>query len=311
VPGYDISEYLRELNAAYIHVWEEVAKLKNQYFTNITTVTVATAQTAYDLMFNADNALSAAVSPRLYQITRIRVLPPSGGQLLSTTAMQPNAPDFVALAANPTAQASQTGPYYWYMTGKNQVVWALPLALGTKLEVTYTSWPIALVILSAGTVSSSGATVTGNGTNFTNLCQPDFQQFLPTVQGQEEMQAELVCNGGSELGGQVYRVAKVTSDTVLTTATPIAPALPASSLYALATLPEIPREHIRLIAAVAMPKIYGWVGDDARSSEATAFANMNMQMCKDSLVERQGQNPPTKIRFPGSLAGRRNRYFIR
>src|SRR6266446_5719414 len=79
LPGYDPSEHLRELNSAYIHVWEEISKLKNQYFTNIVTVNVVTAQFQYDLMFNQDGGLSAAVSARLYQITRVRVRPPGGG----------------------------------------------------------------------------------------------------------------------------------------------------------------------------------------------------------------------------------------
>src|SRR5215831_7527611 len=79
LPGYDNSEYLRELNSAYVHVWEEITKLKNHYFTNIKTVTTLKVQTGYDLMFNSDGALSAAVSSRLYQVTRIRVQPPAGG----------------------------------------------------------------------------------------------------------------------------------------------------------------------------------------------------------------------------------------
>jgi hypothetical protein len=184
------------------------------------------------------------------------------------------------------------------------------LGIGTTVEIVYTSWPISLILLFGGTLTSSGNTVTGSGTNFTNLVQPDFTQFLPTVQGQEEIQAELVCNPTSALGGQIYRVNTITSDTALTTNASITPALTTGAPYVLATLPEIPREHIRLIAAMAMPKIYGWIGDDARSSEATAYAQMNMQGAKDALVERQGQNPPQKIRFPGSIT-RKNRAFLR
>src|SRR5215831_12970582 len=100
LPGYDNSEYLRELNSAYVHVWEEVTKLKNHYFTNIVTVTVNTAQTQYDLMFNADNALSAPVSARLYQVTKIRVQPPAGGLIQATQALAPNDPDYLSLSAN-------------------------------------------------------------------------------------------------------------------------------------------------------------------------------------------------------------------
>jgi hypothetical protein len=310
LPGYDVSEYLRELNSAYIHVWEEITKLKNQYFTNIVTVNVVTAQTAYDLMFNADGGLSAAVSPRLYQVTRIRVQPPAGGLFQTTIALQPNNPDFVATAANVQTSPTQSGPYYWHLSGRNQLVWALPLAIGTKIEVSYTFWPVALTILANGTVSSSGNTVTGTSTNFTNMVQPDFQTNLPSVQGQEEIQAEFVCNGTVPLGGQIYRVTKITSDTALLTNVAISPTLVAGAAYVLATLPEIPREHIRVIAAIAMQKMYSVAEDDARAAEWTAISQSNVQMMKDALIERQGQNAPQKLRFPYGI-GRRNRAFLR
>jgi hypothetical protein len=310
LPGYDISEYLRELNSAYIHVWEEVTKLKNQYFTNIVTVTVANPQFQYDLMFNQDGGLSAPVSSRLYQITRIRVQPPAGGLFQATVALQPNNPDFIAVSANPVSSASQSGPYYWYLGGRNQLNWALPLAIGTKIEVTYTFWPISLSILSNGAVTSSGNVVTGNTTTFTQIVQPDFQAALPNLQGQEEIQAELICNPTVTQGGQIYRVTKIVSDTVINTATAVSPALGLNAPYVLATLPEIPREHIRVIASGAMQKMYSVAGDDARSAEWTGIAGQNMQMMKDALMERQGQNPPQKIRFPYGIA-RRNRAFLR
>lgn len=310
VPGYDVSEYLRELNSAYVHVWEEVTKLKNHYFTNIVTVTVTNPQFQYDLMFNADGALSAAVSSRLYQVTRIRVQPSGSGLFQSTIASQPNDPDYISISANPVSSASQSGPYYWYLSGRNQLNWGLPLSLGTKIEVEYTFWPIALTILSGGTVASSGNSVTGTTTNFTNLLQPDFQSALPSVQAQEEIQAEFVCNGTVPLGGQIYRVTKITSDTALLTNVAVTPALIAGSAYVLATLPEIPREHIRVIAAKALRSMYSIVADDSRVTEWTAIETSNMQMMKDALMERQSQSPPRKIRFPGSLA-RRNRAFLR
>jgi len=305
LPGYDPSEYLREINSAYVHVWEEVTKLRNNYFTNIVTATVAKAQFQYDLQFNADGGLSAPISARLYQVTKIRVLPPSGGLYLGTTALSPNDPDFVSLNANPNASPAQSGPYYWYLSGRNQVNWALPLAVGTTIEVTYTFWPIALTYLNQGTVTSVGSNVTGNGTNFTQLVQPDFAAALPNVQGQEEIQVEIVCNGN-----QIYRVKSITSDTALVTATPISPVLSNNSQYVLGTLPEIPREHIRVIGSGAMAKMYSVDGDDSRVNEWTAIASGNMQMMKDSLIERQAQNPPKKQRFPGSI-GRRNRAFYR
>src|SRR5262244_488859 len=166
LPGYDPSEYLREINAAYIHVWEEVSKLKNHYFTNIVTVTVVNPQFQYDLMFNADNALSAPISARLYQVTKIRIQPPSGGLFQATRWLAPNSPYFLSLSANPSSSPTQTGPYYWYLSGRNQLNWTLPLAAGTKIEVTYSFWPLALNYLSDGTVASSGTAVTGTSTFF-------------------------------------------------------------------------------------------------------------------------------------------------
>ena len=236
VPGYDSSEYLRELNSAYIHVWEEITKLNNLYFTNIKTVTVAKAQFQYDFMFNADGGLSAAVSSRLYQITRIRIQPSGNGLFQSTTPYPPNHPEFLGINANPTATPAQTGPYYWFQSGRNQVNFGLPLASGTVIEVTYAFWPIALIAMSNGSISSSGTTITGVGTTFTQLLQPDFQSSLPSVQGQEEILAELICNAAATAGGQIYRVATITSDTAMTLIT-APPALSSGSPYVVATLP--------------------------------------------------------------------------
>ena len=311
LPGYDPSEYLRELNSAYVHVWEEITKLKNHYFTNIVTVTVAKSQNQYDLMWNADGGLSAPISSRLYQITKVRIQPPAGGLFQQCTFMSPNDPDFVALNANMSSSPAQTGPYNVYLSGRNQLNFSLPLALNSTIEVTYTFWPISLTYLTNGTLSSSGTAVTGTSTSFTQMVQPDFQADLPTVQGQEEILAELVCNPTVTQGGQIYRVTKITSDTALTTATAVAPTLSASAIYALATLPEIPREHIRVIAAIALASMYSVAGDDARVAEWTAKSTQNMAMMKDALIERQNMNPARKIRFPGSIAGARNRAFLR
>lgn len=310
LPGYDPSEYLREINSAYIHVWEEISKLKNHYFTNIVTVTVAKAQFQYDLMFNADAGLSAAVSQRLYQVTRIRVLPPGGGLYQSTSALTPNSPDFIALSANPSTTPTLSGPYYWYLNGRNQVNFAMPLAVGTTLEVTYTFWPIALTYMNNGTVSSAAAVVTGVSTNFTQIVPPDFQTSLPTVQGQEEVLTEFIASPVSGFT-QSFRVKTITNDTNLTLQTAPNPVLPASTTnWTLSTVPEIPREHIRVIGSIAMTKIYSVDGDDARVAEWSAISMSNMQMMKDSLMERQSNNPPTKQRFPYGI-GRRNRMFMR
>ena len=90
----------------------------------------------------------------------------------------------------------------------------------------------------------------------------------------------------------------------------IAPVLAGGSQYVLATVPEIPREHIRVIAAVALAKLYSVAGDDQRVQEWTSLSTANMQMMKDSLIERQSNNPPKKQRFQYGV-GRRNRAFLR
>ena len=305
LPGYDPSEYLRELNSAYIHVWEEVTKLKNQYFTDRQTLDVVTPQDNFDLQYNADGALSGVLSNRFYQMTRVRIRPPSGGLFQTTTALSPNDPEFLAVAANPNASPVTTGPYYYYLFGRNNIQWALPLAAGTTLEFTYTFWPIQLTLSYAGTVSSSGTTVTGVGTNFLSLLQPDFQQYQPLDKEQQEILVELICNDN-----QIYNVSSVNTATSLDTLSVVAPALAPGSQYIIATLPEIPREHLRVISSVAMAKMYSVDGDDARVREWTAISQQNLQMMKDSLIERQGQNPPRKWRFQYGV-GRRNRLFLR
>jgi len=314
IPGYDFSEYGREINSAYIHFWEEVSKLQNSYFTNIVQVKVASAANPqqFDLLYNADGNLTAAVSPRLYQITRIRVLPPSGGLFQTCSFLHFNDPDYVSLEANPTATSTQTGPYYFIIYGHGRLRSAIPLAQNTTLEVTYTYWPVAMTYLSnlspTSSVSSVGSTVTGVSTTFTQLVPPDFQSTLPsgpTAVNEEFIQAELVCNGN-----QIYRVSGITSDTALTTLTPIAPVLAAGSPYVLATLPEVPREHIRVIGSIAMAKMYSVAGDDQRVQEWTAIATANVQMAKDSLIERQTNTPPRRLRFQYGVS-RRNRAFLR
>src|SRR5260370_15339891 len=132
LPGYDPSEYLREINSAYIHVWEEVAKLKNHYFTNVVTVTVAKAQTQFDLMFNADGGLSAAVSGRLYQVTKIRVQPPAGRLFQSTDSVDPNGPDFISLGSNPSSTPTPNRPRHWHLFRRNHNNSALSPAIRPK-----------------------------------------------------------------------------------------------------------------------------------------------------------------------------------
>lgn len=305
IPGYDPSEYLREVKSAYVHVWEEISKLKNNYFTNIKTVTVAKQQNTFDLMFNADAGLNSVLSARLYQITRVRIQAQGSGSFIPARFVFPNDSCFVGLASNITASPTNAAPFLCYMQGRNTLFFAVALAVGTVIEVTYTFFPVELTYMNMGTVSSTGTTVTGNGTFFTQIVGADFQASLPTTQGQEEVLAELVCSPGTSGSSQSYQVKTITADVTLTTATAISPVLTASSPYVLTSVPEIPRAHIRVIGAIAMEKMYSVAGDDARVGEWAAIAEKDILMMKDSLEQRQSQNPPTKGRFPFSLGGRR------
>lgn len=323
LPGYDFSEYVRELNAAYIHVWEEVSKLKNNYFTNMIQVTVAApgAQN-FDLLYNADGNLTTPLSPRLYQISRIRVLPPNSnfgttGLWQASEILSFQHEDFLTIEAQASPLAvTFTGPYRFVLYGHGRLRSALPLAAGTIMEITYTYWPLALTYMTSNnpfgsTITSAGFTVTGTNTTFTQLVQPDFLPTNPFANNvnEEAIQAELVCNGGVPAGGQVYRIATIPSDTLLTLISPASPAF-AAQPYVLSMVPEIPREHIRVIAAVALQKMFSVDGDDQRVTEWTAIAAQSMQMMKDSLIERQSNTPPKKRRFQFGV-GRRNRAFLR
>jgi hypothetical protein len=392
-------------------VWEEIAKLKNDYFTVFKTVQVVSPSDHFDLLYNSDNNLNFSVSSRLYQIKRLRFMSPQGGMWQAGIPKDLNHPDFVSVASMSNPAPQMNGPYYYDLWGRGNVQLAMPIQIGTKIEVCYTFWPLGLSLMNAGTVSSSGTSVQGLGTYFTQIVQPDFymdlpqsqsvrafylldsannpwtlsitdQGFLqttpgaagptqplyindiaggisyqiqPTTQGilqtipvtfypayaefqtltslgvglrfvltcmggilqttstaqsnDGQVQAELVSNAGVPQGGQVYRVANILSDTQLTTFTPIVPILTGAN-YVLATVPEIPREHIRVIGSVALPKIFGWTGDDSRIEEATQIAEKNIQMMKDALIERQNQAPPQKQRFPYGI-GRKNRMFMR
>lgn len=308
IPGYDPSEYLREVKSAYVHVWEEISKLKNNYFTNIKNVTVLKQQNTFDLMFNADSGLNSILSQRLYQITRVRVQPQGTGPFIPARFVFPNDVGYVGLASNVTASPTNTSPFLCYMQGRNTLFFAIALAINTVLEITYTFFPVELTYLNMGTISSSGTAVTGNGTFFTQIVGADFQSSLPSVQGQEEVLADLVCSPGTSGSSQTYQVKTITSDTAITTINAISPVLTASSQYVLAAVPEIPRAHIRVIGAIAMEKMYSVAGDDARVGEWAAIAEKDILMMKDSLEQRQSQNPPTKGRFPASI-GRRGRYI--
>src|SRR5207245_3555416 len=149
---------------------------------------------------------------------------------------------------NPTPGGQTTGPMFHVLYGRDQIKFSRPPVVGTKIEVTFSSEFMPLVTLSAGTITSAGAVLTGTGTKFTQLLGPDFQGDLPGGSFGLEIEAELIA------GGFTQRVKTVTDDTHLTLFT-APPAALAGATYTLATVPDIPSPHHRIISTLATRNI--------------------------------------------------------
>lgn len=301
VPGFDPSEYFSELNDAYQEAWDYVVQLDDSYFTDIKTVTVNVAKDAYDLQWNEDAALSAAVSHRLFQVDRVRVLFQSSNGWIPSDHLHWNQPDFLAQQQNPTPSPQTTGPIFHVLYGRDQIKFSRPLAVGTQIEVTFSTEFMPLTTLSQGTISSSGATVTGVGTNFTALLGPDFQTDLPGGSFGLEIEAELIA------GGKTYRVFNITSDTSMQLITQPSPALPGGTSYILATVPDIPSPHHRLLSTLTTRNMLTTPAEDDRFQEWAAMAKVQIERLKDTVQERQRQKNPRRGRFPFG-AVRRGRF---
>jgi hypothetical protein len=297
-PSYDSSEYLDEVNAAYKETWDYILQLEDSYFTDTKVVTVTTQAAEFDLIANQNGFLSAAISFRLFQIDRIRILQPRDVNWTPAHPKNWNEPEFVGqqqLTPQPPATAS---PYVYQLFSKGSILFGRPLPIGVQIEVVYTFIFLPLVMLSSGTVVTSTNTVTGTNTNFTQIVAADYQLGLPGNDQDTDVGVEIVLD---PTGQQTYRVKAITSDTALTTLNAIVPAIGTGAAYTLASVPDIPDGHHNVISTLATRNIMSTPGNDQRFTTWAALAEKELDAMRDSIMTRQRQEPARRRRFPQSI----------
>jgi hypothetical protein len=295
-PSYDSSEYLDEVNAAYKESWDYIVQLEDSYFTDIKIVTVTTQAAEFDFLTNFSGNLSSAVSLRAFQIDRIRILQPGDTNWVKAAPRNWNDDDFQSLQQLTPQVASTSGPYLYQLFSKFSVLFARPLPVGVQIEVVYSFIFMPLQLVFNGTISSSGVTITGAGTNFTQIVPADFAAALPGNDQDTDIGLELVLNQGAN--NQTYRVKAVGSDTSLTTLTAIAPALSAGTNYNLASVPDIPDGHHNVISTIATRNFMSTPGNDPRFSTWAALAEKELDAMRDTIMVRQRQEPARVRPFP-------------
>jgi hypothetical protein len=298
-PSYDQSEYLDECNAAYKETWDYILQLEDSYFTDIKIVTVTTQAAEFDFLANFNGNLSSSVSLRAFQIDRLRILQPGDTNWNKARPRNWNDDDFQAQQQITPQVAATSGPYLYQLFSKFSVLFAQPLPVGTQIEVVYSFIWMPLAIVFNGTVSSSGVTVTGAGTNFTQIVPVDFASALPGNDQDTDIGLELVLNAGAN--NQTYRVKAVGSDTSLTLLTAPSPAIPASTNYNLCSVPDIPDGHHNVISTIATRNFMSTPGNDPRFEAWAALAKNELDSMRDSIMVRQRQEPARVKPFPQRL----------
>jgi hypothetical protein len=295
LPGYDDTEYFDEINDAYQECWNYILQLEDSYFTDVKVVTAAATSNEFDFLYNSNGNLVSNVSNRYFQIDRIRILQPTDSSWISALPRNWNDPEYLSLAQTTPQQPSVGGPYRYIPFANGAVQFAKPIPAGAQIEIVYTFVFLPLGIVFNGDISSLGNSVAGAGTNFTQLLGADYQAGLPGNDEDTDVGIELVMPGN-----QTYRVKTITNDTLLTTITPIVPAIPVGSNYFLAMVPDIPQGHHEVIATVATRNVMATPGNDARLAYFTARADKEIDAMRDSVMTRQRQEPPRRRRFSQS-----------
>lgn len=313
VPGYTQSEYLEVCNEAYQELWVLTSTLVSDYFTDQAIVTVAAQAKEFDLRYNTNGKLSAAIHPKIYQIDRIRVLQPGAANWLPGTPRTWTDASRQGSEQDANNPVSTTSPYYYAVFGRGILQFTRPLPVGASIEVIYTTGYFEMAIVSNGTVSNAGTAVTGSGTTFTQLLPPDFlPDYLPSVTNIEsDIEAELVVNPGA--AGQLnYQVATLSNDTALNLVKTPSPTL-SGAAYALGTVPDIPESHHRLILDIATRNLLAHpaVANDARFSYWDQKANRGLARYADAVIERQHQEADRRQRFPMGAVRRTTAYDAR
>ena len=296
VPGYQQSEYLDEINAVYYDTWNYIVQLDESYFTDRQIVTVQSQAAQFDFLYNKGGALSAAVSPRYVSIDMLEVNQPGDTNWIPATPLNWNSPEWLAIQQDSTSPAQTNPPYCFSQFSKGTFLFARPFLAGTQLRVTYTLGWLPLVILNAGTVTSSGLSIAGTGTAFTQLVPPDFQATsLPGQDIDVQVAAEIILPAAN----QTYQIDTITND--FTATTRVAVSSVTDSAYTLASVPDIPQEHHPLIATMATRNFMSTPGDDPRFTEWAALSQQGLDAMRDTVMTRQNLQPPRRGRFPFGL----------
>jgi hypothetical protein len=297
IPQYDASEYLDEINAAYKEVWDYILQLDDSYFTDIKIVTVTTSASEFDFLYNSNGFLNAPVSPRYFQIDRIRILQPGDVNWYPATPRPWNDPYVISQEQLNPQQTSNFPPYFYNPFAKGSIKFASPFVVGTQIEVIYSFIFLPLTYLFNGTVTVTGGAnaVTGTNTSFTQLIGPDFQGGLPGTDQDTDIGVELVFPNN-----QTYRVKAITSDTALTTITNVSPAQ-SGATYNLAMVPDTPEGHHNVIATLATRNFMSTPASDSRLGFWVAQAEKELDSMRDSVMTRQRQAPARRGRFPQSV----------
>lgn len=295
LPGYDPSELYDEINDAYQECWNFILQLDDSYFTDIKTVTITNPGNEIDFLYNSNGNLSSNVSNRYFQIDRIRILQQNDSNWITALPRNWNDPEYLAIAQLTPQQVQTSGPYRYIVFANGSVQFSRPLPAGTQVELVYTFVFLPLNIVANGTITSSGASVTGTSTNFTQLLGADYQAGFPGNDEDTDVGIELVMPGN-----QTYRVKTLTSDTALTTLNAINPAV-TSVGYQLAMVPDIPQGHHDVLATVATRNVMARPGADPQLGYWTQRAAQEIDAMRDSIMTRQRQEPPRRRRFSQSV----------
>ncbi len=308
VPGYDDTEYLSEINDVYEEIWGEIQQIDEMYFADINILTTTQQTDTFDLVWNMYGSLDSSL-PRLHQIHRIRIQQPQiaqnvvqGFQPVSWT--HPSDPEYMGRQTQPTGP--RTTPSYPVVPfGNGSLKFAEPLPVGCQLEVWYTFKVLDLQILSQGAITTNGNQVIGSGTNFTQLVPADLLAYLPGF-GNNAAEAQV----GAEIiiFGQAFRVTQILNDTTLTCEIVPLPITAQPVPYILASVPDFPPSLHRMIATLATRNILTTPAEDERFATWAAMSQQSVERMKNTLIQRQRQEPPRKERFPYGTT-RRARFF--
>lgn len=310
IEGYDDETYMVHINEAYKQLWEEVQQLDEEFFTDITTVSVTVQSDTFDFAANIYNNLSAPLT-RMHQIHRIRIQQASSGtstdnQMYPAEPRDLNDPGYMGASQQQPPSSATHPPYLYVPFGRNSIRFARPLPVGTKIEVWFTYGCIDLTYVNAGSITTTGSDihVNGTGTNFTFLTTPDLAGALPSSSGPIEQQllAELI------VAGRSYSVVNIIDDLHLDTDVDV-PAF-TTQPYILASLPQLPNYEHRTIALVATRNL-ALMGPlevgGTKGAELNRLANDAIQRMKNTMIQRQRQANAKKRRFPFGVT-RRSRY---